>query len=43
MNETTTKKKGFWPAFFTFMSMGGIFVILGLGVVIMILVAYLTK
>jgi heme/copper-type cytochrome/quinol oxidase subunit 2 len=44
MNETTTKKKkGFWEGFIVFMSVGGIFVILVLGVVIVIFVSYLTK
>ena len=43
MNETTEKKKGFWAAFYTFMAFGGIFVVLALGVVILILVSYLTK
>jgi len=44
MDETTTKKKkGFWEGFIAFMSVGGIFVILVLGVVIVIFVSYLTK
>jgi len=44
MNEATTKgKKGFWSAFMNFLAMGGFLVILVLGVVIVILVSYLTK
>ena len=44
MNETATKgKKGFWGAFYSFLAMGGIFVFLGLVLVIVIFVSYLTK
>ena len=44
MNEKTTKeKKGFWSAFFNFLAMGGILVVLVLGGVIAIIVSKLTN
>ena len=44
MTETTTKgKKGFWPKFVTFLSMGGFMVIIVAVVAIAVLISILTK